>query len=102
MHRLRIFGFVAGLAWLITVTQVIGQHVCKPSLAFKEVQFSHMQPPTLKRTWTAVIFVDATGCLPNSTGYFQIVFSRMKEMAPDVQFAEQFKWLSPSVRVTVD
>jgi hypothetical protein len=102
MHRMCMFGFIAGITWLISVTQVLGQQVCKPSLAFKKVQFSDMQPPSLKRTWTAVISVDATGCVPNATGYFQIIFSRIKEMAPDMQFAEQFKWLSPSVRVTVD
>jgi hypothetical protein len=44
-------GFLAGIAYLMSVTHLLGQQVCKPNLAFKEVHFSEMQPPTLKRTW---------------------------------------------------
>ena len=62
MHPLCMFGVLAGIAYLMSVTQVLGQQVCKPSLAFKEVHFSEMQPPTLKRTWTAVVSVDTAGC----------------------------------------
>jgi hypothetical protein len=101
MHR-AMFGFLAGAAWLISVPQVLAQQVCKPTLAFKEVKFSKMQPPTLKRTWTAVVSVDASRCAANSTGHFEIVFSRLKEMGPDNEFQEQFKWQSPLVRVAVD
>ena len=101
MHQ-AMFGLLAGAAWLIGVAQVLGQQVCKPSLAFKEVQFSEMQPPTLKRTWTAVVSVDAAGCAANSGGHFEIVFSRLKEIGPEIEFREQFKWQPPSVKVAVD
>ena len=101
MHQ-AMFGLLAGAAWLIGVAQVLGQQVCKPSLAFKEVQFSEMQPPTLKRTWTAVVSVDASRCAANSRGHFEIVFSRLKEIGPEIEFREQFKWLPPSVKVAVD
>jgi hypothetical protein len=101
MHR-AVFGFLAGAAWLISVPQVLAQQVCKPTLGFKEVKFSKMQPPTLKRTWTAVVSVDASRCAANSTGHFEIVFSRLKEMGPDIKFQEEFKWQSPLVRVAVD
>jgi hypothetical protein len=96
------FVFLASIACLMSVTQVLGQQMCKPSLAFKEVHFSEMQPPTLKRTWTAVVSVDAAGCAANSTGHFEIVFSRLKEIGPDIEFREKFKWLPPSVKVAVD
>jgi hypothetical protein len=102
MHQTCIFGFLVGIAGLTAVTQVLAQQVCKPALAFKEVQFSGMQPPTLQRKWTAVVSVDATSCAENSTGYFEIVFTRLKEGAPDIEFREQFKWLPPSVKVAVD
>jgi hypothetical protein len=72
------------------------------ALAFKEVRFSGMQPPTLQRKWTAVVSVDATGCAEKSAGYFEIVFTRLKEGAPDIEFREQFKWLPPSVTVAVE
>ena len=101
MHQ-AMFGFLAGAAWLISVPQVLAEQVCKPSLAFKEVQFSEMQPPTLKRTWTAVVSVDADGCAANSGGNFEIVFSRLKEIGPEIEFREQFKWQPPSVKVAVD
>jgi hypothetical protein len=102
MHRSCMFGFLAGIAGLTSVIQVFGQQVCKPTLAFEEVQFSEMQPPTLERKWTAVVSVNATRCAANSTGYFEIVFSRLKEIGPDIEFREQFKWLPPSVKVAVD
>jgi hypothetical protein len=81
--------------------QAVAQQTCRPALAFKEVQFSDMQPPTLKRKWTALLSVDASRCTTTS-GCFEIVFSRLKEIGPEVEFREQFKWLPPSVKVTVD
>ena len=102
MHPLCMLGFLAGIAYVMSVTQVPGQEVCKPVLSFKEVRFSEMQPPTLQRTWTAVVSVDASGCAAGSTGHFEIVFSRLKEIGPEIEFREQFKWLPPSVKVAVD
>ena len=102
MRPLSKLGFLAGVACLASVTQALGQQVCKPGLAFKAVHFSEMQPPTLKRTWTAVVAVDAAGCAANSSGYFEIVFSRLKEIGPEIEFRERFEWLGPSVKVAVD
>jgi hypothetical protein len=102
MYRPCILGFLAGIAGLVGVTQVLAQQVCKPALSFEEVQFSEMQPPILQRKWTAIVSVDATRCVENSTGNFEIVFTRLKEGAPDIKFREQFKWLSPSVQVAID
>jgi hypothetical protein len=102
MHRFCMFWCLAGAACLASVMQAPGQEVCKPGLSFKEVRFSEMQPPTLKRTWTAVVSVDAARCAASSTGHFEIVFSRLKEIGPDIEFREQFKWQSPSVRLVVD
>jgi hypothetical protein len=95
-------GLLAGVAGLSSATQALSQPVCKPTLAIKEVHFSEMQPPTLERKWVAVVSVDATRCTVNSKGYFEIVFTRLKEIGPEVEFREQFKWLPPSVKVTVD
>ena len=102
MHRLCMLGVSVGLACLMSVTQLLGQPVCKPILAFKEVRFSQMRPPTLERTWTAVVSVDASGCVASPTGHFEIVFSRLKEIGPEIEFREQFKWVPPLVKVTVD
>jgi hypothetical protein len=37
----------------------------------------------------AVVSVDATRCAANATGHFEIVFSRLKEIGPDIEFREQ-------------
>jgi hypothetical protein len=102
MYRSCIPGFLAGFIALISVTQAAGLQECRPALAFKEVQFSEMKPPTLERKWTAVVFVDASRCAVKSGGYFEIVFSRLKEIGPEIEFRERFKWLPPSVKVEVD
>ena len=102
MYRSSISGFLAGIIGLAGLTQAVGQQPCRPALAVKEVQFSQMQPPTRKRTWTAVVSVDASHCAANSTGSFEIVFTRLKENGPELDFREQFAWLPPSVNVAVD
>ena len=95
-------GFLVGIIGLISVTQAVGQEPCRPALVVKDVQFSQMQPPTRKRTWTAVVSVDVSHCAANSTGSFEIVFTRLKENGPELDFREQFAWLPPSVNVAVD
>ena len=44
MYRACISGLLTGVIGLIGVTQAVGQQACRPALAFKEVQFSEMQP----------------------------------------------------------
>lgn len=87
---------LAGVIGLIGVTQAVGQRLCRPALRINDVQFSPMQPPTLKRTWSAVVSVDASACTENSKGYFDIVFTRLSENAPDLEFRKQFAWSAPS------
>jgi hypothetical protein len=102
MYRSSISGFLAGIVGLVGVTHAVGQQACRPALEVREVQFSEMQPPTLKRTWTAVVSVDASQCAANSTGHFEIVFTRLKETGPDLDFRERFAWQPPAVNVAVD
>lgn len=102
MVRPCVAGLLAGSIGFVSVTQAVSEPMCKPVLAFKEVRFSEMQPPTLERKWTALVSVDASRCAANSAGYFQIVFSRLKETGVEIEFREQFVWLPPSVKVGVD
>jgi hypothetical protein len=102
MNRTYTSAILAGIIGLTNVTHAIGGPECKPTLAFEEVHFTKMQAPTLERKWTAVVSVDASGCAANSAGYFDIVFTRLKEIGPDLEFREQFIWLPPSVKVGVD
>jgi hypothetical protein len=100
MYRSCLFGLLAGSIGLISATPAVGQQTCKPALAFKEVRFSEMRPPTMERKWTAVLSVDASRCA-TTAGRFEIVFTRLKETAPDVDFQEQFAWRPGSVEVSV-
>ena len=102
MYRSCISWFLTGVIGLISVTQSSGQQLCRPTLAFTEAHFSEMKPPTLERKWTAVVSVDASRCGPSSEGYFEIVFTRLKEIGPEIEFRERFRWLSPLVKVEVD
>jgi hypothetical protein len=70
-------------------TQALGQAICKPTFAVKEVRFSTVQ--SMQRTWTALLDVDASRCATIS-GRFDIDFIRIKEYAPDLRFSEQFTW----------
>jgi hypothetical protein len=101
MYRSCTSVLLAGIVVLISVTQAVGQQMCRPALAFKEVRFSKMRPPTLERKWTAVLSVDASRCATTS-GRFGIVFSRSKENGLDIDFQEQFMWKPDLVEVSVD
>jgi hypothetical protein len=87
---------LATIIGLIGVRQAIGEKLCRPELTFNEVEFSAMMPPTLERTWSAVVSVDALACAENSKGYFDIAFTRLSENAPDLEFRKQFIWSAPS------
>ena len=87
---------LATIIGLIGVRQAIGENLCRPELTINEVEFSAMMPPTLERTWSAVVAVDASACTADSKGYFEIVFTRLSENAPDLEFRKQFLWSAPS------
>jgi len=101
MDRSRIFVLLAGSIAVVGAAQATGQQTCRPALAFKEVRFSPMQPPKMERKWTAVVSVDASRCATTS-GRFGIVFTRLQENGPDIDFQEQFTWKPAFVEVSVD
>jgi hypothetical protein len=102
MYRSCLSGLVAGTVALMGMTQALGQQLCRPALAIKDVQFSEMQAPTWERKWTAIVSVDASRCTTNATGSFEIVFSRQKENGIEIEFSEKFTWVPPAVTVAVD
>jgi len=98
---------LAGTGDFAGAAQAAGRPLCWPVLAFADVQFSPMQPPTMERKWSATVSVDASSCAKNSAGYFEILFSRLKETAPEIDFREEFMWfavdwLPPVVHIEVD
>ena len=102
MYRSKLPLVVAGVLGLFGATRAVGEELCRPKLAVENVQFSAMQSPTLRRTWTATVTVDASHCAANAAGTFEIGFTRLSETAPDVDFHRQFVWQPPAVSIAVD
>ena len=94
--------FSAAAIAALGVAQAAAQPVCRPTLTLKEAQLSPMRTPTLERTWTAIVAVDASRCAANASGYFNVGFSRMKEIGPELDFEQEFAWLEPSVKIEVE
>jgi hypothetical protein len=89
---------LAAIILMSGITQTLGETLCKPSLTFKETRFSEIQAQ--QRTWTAVLAVDASRCA-SKFGRFDINFTRLKETAPDLVFAQPFAWHPGQVEVSV-
>jgi hypothetical protein len=103
MIRSCMAGFLVGMSVIVCATKSNSQEVCRPALAFKEAQLSQMKPPLLIRKWTAVVSVDVSRCAADAEGLFEIVFVRLKESGPDLEFREQFTWhAAPTLNVAVD
>ena len=97
-----LFGnlIIAPLGIGLGLTPALAAPLCKPVIGFKEVRFSPTQPETMERTWSATLSVDASRCATTS-GRFEILFSRLKENAPEADFTERFTWKAESVEVSV-
>jgi hypothetical protein len=80
----------------------IAENLCRPALTLNEVQFSPIRTPKLQRNWTAVVTVDASECAVNSGGHFDIVFTRLSENAPDLEFRQRFAWSPFSQNIALD
>jgi hypothetical protein len=99
MSRSHLCALLAGLIGACGATQAVGQSGCKPVLTVKEVRFSEVR--LSQRVWTALLDVDASRCAISS-GRFDINFIRLKEMAPDLPFTEQFTWSAGQIEVSVN
>ena len=84
------------------VAKAADLRVCRPTLAFADVQFSSVQPDTLTRRWSAIVSVDSSRCTKGSDGTFEIAFSRAKENATEVEFRKRVFWDAPVVTIDVD
>jgi len=87
----RSFAWMAAgaVAASFAVTQTLAAPLCTPDLAIASAHLSGMHG--WQRIWTARIAVDASQCAATS-GRFFIRFVRLKEVGPDLPFAEAFTW----------
>ena len=97
--RSHLCALLAGLIAACGATQAVAQDACKPLFTIKEVRFSEVR--LSQRVWTALLDVDASRCA-TSSGRFDINFIRLKEMAPDLPFTEQFTWSPGEIEVSVN
>jgi len=88
----------AGLG-LFSVTQAAAGQLCRPVLALGDVRISEARE--MQRTWTDVLLADASPCSTQS-GFFDMQFTRLKEISPDLQFTERFTWVSGQSELSLD
>jgi hypothetical protein len=93
------FILLAGSLVVFSATQAVADQLCKPLLSLRDVRTSEAR--NLQRTWTGVVVADASLCSTTS-GPFEIQFTRLKESAPDLRFAERFTWVSGQSEVSLD
>ena len=101
MRRSSPSRLVAVAVVLAGASYALAEPSCRPTLVFKHVAFSPIQPPTMQRKWTAVVSVDASRCVAGSNGHFEIVFTRLQEFGPDSEAHEEFTWAAPEVSVAI-
>jgi hypothetical protein len=87
---------------LIGLTPAIAQNLCRPNLTINDALLSPIEPPNLQRKWTAIVTANTSECAVNSGGLFDIVFTRLSENAPDLEFRQRFAWSPFSVNVAID
>ena len=78
-------------------TRSLAAALCIPDLAITSASLSEMRG--WRRIWTARIAVDASQCATTS-GRFFIRFVRLKEVGPDLPFAEPFTWRPGVIEVS--
>jgi hypothetical protein len=100
MRRSRL-AFAAAIT-LIGVTPAIAQNLCRPTLIINEGLLSPIERPNLHRKWTAIVTANTSDCAVDSGGFFDIVFTRLSENAPDLEFRQRFAWSPFSANVAMD
>jgi hypothetical protein len=93
---------IAVIAGLTGLTETRAQNLCRPTLTLSEVQFSPIRMPKLQRNWTAIVTANTTDCAVNSGGFFDIVFARLSENAPDLEFRQRFAWSPFAQNIALD
>ena len=99
MQPPRLSILLAGTVALLSATHTVAETMCRPTLTFEQVRLAETRGP--QRQWSAVLAVDASSCATTS-GRFYVNFVRLKEMAPDVLFSEEFTWSPGRIEISVE
>ena len=84
---------------LLGATQAVAGKLCKPVLSLRDARISEAHE--MHRTWTGVLVTDSSPCSTTS-GQFDVQFTRLKEVAPDLQFMERFTWVPGQSKLSLD
>lgn len=87
---------------LIGVSPAIAQNLCRPTLTITSALLSPIEQPNLQRKWTAVVSANTSDCAVNSGGFFDMVFTRLSENAPDLEFRQRFAWSPFAMKMALD
>ena len=87
---------------LIGVSPAIAQNLCRPTLRLTNDLLSPIEQPNLQRKWTAVVSANTSECAVNSGGFFDMVFTRLSENAPDLEFRRRFAWSPFAMKMALD
>ena len=93
---------IAVITGLTGLTETRAQNLCRPTLTLSEVQFSAIRTTRLQRNWTAIVTANTSDCAVNSGGFFDIVFTRLSENAPDLEFRKRFVWSPFAQNIALD
>jgi hypothetical protein len=97
LRRPRLSILLAGAVALLSATHTAAETMCRPTLTFEQARFSETRGQ--QRRWSAALAVDASTCATTS-GRFYVNFVRLKEMAPDVLFTEEFAWSPGRIEIS--
>jgi hypothetical protein len=99
MRLPRLSLLLAGTVALLSATHAVAETMCRPTLTFEHTRFS--EPGGQQRSWSAILAVDASSCATTS-GRFYVNFVRLKEMAPDLLFSEEFTWSLGRIEISME
>ena len=100
MYRSCIFGLLAGSIGLMSGAQATEPRTCRPGLAFKEVRFSAMQPPTWSENGARCCRSMRRAARRRPDASNRLLPAEGKR--PEIEFQEQFTWEPALVEVSVD
>lgn len=99
MHPPHLSMLLAGTVALFSATHTVAETMCRPTLTIEQARLAETRGQ--QRQWSAVVAVDASSCATTS-GRFYVNFVRLKEMAPDVLFSDEFAWSPGRIEISVE
>jgi hypothetical protein len=85
---------------LFNAAQAAPVIACKPLLSTRDVRIAR-ESPVLPYDWKVTVLADAKHCATRS-GMFEVDFILTRELGPDVQFTERFRWTEGRFEISIE